>query len=303
MRAARLGGLIEQGDLLVIEMSQLDRVNEGERPARRFGVRKQAVLDSGAGFETQIVVGKGRGTTLDDAAYRPVRAQAASDKRARVILASHAGQLRAVGQLEPILAVPAKQRHADLPIFGRAVGRQRGAAPEIALPLLTSQVAAHPDPEDPEIPGVLGYLWRGGLGGRLVDDVEPLGRGQSRRVADEPQLQHAGQAGPHLIEGVGLTRNVLERVVHSLELLLTDQRQGKLRAPGPGPPCRHQQVHLGVPAVAHVVDEGDLAAEVIEVAEATAAVHEHAQRPRLRLLRDGRLLRRGGGRGDGSRRR
>ena len=91
-------------------------------------------------------------------------------------------------------------------------------------------------------------------------------RGQRRLddVVQEPYPQHLGNTGSGFIVGVGPALGIRVPDVVPVELFEADKIKRELRSPATAL-RRNQDVHLSVSAIAHVVDEHDLPAEVVTV--------------------------------------
>lgn len=121
----------------------------------------------------------------------------------------------------------------------------------------------------------------------LEFDRQPVGQRRFRDVAHQPEFERSREGPTLVVLGRDLRRGELQRVLDAGEPLEADELQGPLVAAAARALRRDQHVDFRLLPVAHVIDEGDFGAEVVEVA--ALAVEEDAQRCCVRL--------RGGGEG------
>ena len=91
-----------------------------------------------------------------------------------------------------------------------------------------------------------------------------------RGISDQAKTKRLCQGATLAVVGVVLGRVEDELVVHPLELLEAIEVQGPGVASPTGVFSRHDHMYLGVWPVAHVIDEYDLAAQIVIVTPTTA---------------------------------
>ena len=201
-----------------------------------------------------------------------------------------------VGELEGVLPVVGEEADPHPPQVGVPVGRDGPAERARRLPFLRVEEHVEPGAEDPEVPGVVlrlrvrhaAHPERIRAAGRyreLLSERRPGG------IAHQAEAQGLGQRAPFAVVRVVLRRVEDQLVVHPREFVTAVEVERPGVTPAAGALAGDQHVDLCVPAVAHVVHEADLAAQVFVVA--AAAVEEHAQE--VGAVRLARCLGRSGG--------
>ena len=200
-----------------------------------------------------------------------------------------------VGELEGVFPVVREEADPHLPHLGVAVGRDRPAHRLPGLAFFRVEEHVQPRAEDPEVPGIVVRLGvrhatraqrTRGAGGHL----EILPQRRLGGVPYEAETQHLGQRASLAVVGVVLGRVEDQLVIHAREVVEAVEIERPRVAAAAGVLAGDQHVNLRVPPVAHVVHEGDLAAQVLVVAR--TAVEENAEQ--IRAVRFARLLRRAG---------
>ena len=177
---------------------------------------------------------------------------------------------------ELLLAVLALGLEVQFPGLGRAVGRQRGADLVLVFGFLAFEVATRADAEDPEVPRIGHGRGRCGSLRRVEGHLQARRKRRFRGIPNQPETEHSREPDAPLILGIGLHRHVRQRLIDSREPSEADELDGVLQAPATGRLSGDEHVHIGVRAVANVVDERDFRAQVVLVA--LRAIEKYSKR-------------------------
>ena len=180
--------------------------------------------------------------------------------------------------------------HLELEVRGD-LARVEGEIERGLAPLgLFFKIAAGADAEDPEFPGIDDV---GRLDPFLEIDREQAPHRRPGGVGDEPHLEDRDIAPADLLFRVGRAHGAEELVVRSRVGAEPDEGEAVLRPAASRRLGRDQDVDVRLFTVPDVVDEGDLRADVIDIA--MIAIDEDFGRGLLELGDVGRFL--GPGRG------
>src|SRR6185503_2064637 len=208
----------------------------------------------------------------------PFTGQALHDQAADVRALRDARHFTSVAELEEVPVVALARGDADLPIGRRARGRGIQAIGLVLARRLATEAGGAVRTEDPFPPGIPGG--RCGTAGdrrRTTErDVELRRRLRVRGVADEADSENAREFAPPLIGGRRLVGGEIERAIESLEPSEADELDDPGRTATAGVLCGDEHVEIGDRSIAHVVDEADVTAQVVDVALVT--VQKDAER-------------------------
>ncbi len=289
VRAERLAGAAEDGDLAVVERVRAGRVGEGELPARRLGVGEDVVFEGGRDARDQLLVAERGGLERGMDAGGDARPDAADEQDGGRVAAVEVLDGGGVIDLDGALAVVAVHAEIELPGRGRAAGGDAAAEAEAGARAFAVEEAVGAEREDPGVPGIARGRDGGAraVGGLVERDVETGGDGGRRGEADEAELDRAREApADHVRRGVA-GADEAERVADTVEAATADVVERVGPAAGAGRLERDQQVDVGGGAVADVVDEPDLGAHVLGVATRTVEVDAHGRVRGVALLPGG----------------
>ena len=113
---------------------------------------------------------------------------------------------------------------------------------------------------------------------RVEGHLQARRKRRFRGIPNQPETEHSREPDAPLILGIGLRRHVRQRLIDSREPSQADELDGVLLASATGGLSGDEHVHIGVRAVANVVDERDFRAQVVLVA--LRAIEEHSKRAR-----------------------
>ena len=264
----RFPGLVEDGSFEIIDASETEPVHDGYGAARGLFVGQDAVLDARRHLAPVPDIPVVAGHVVPEDACRPVRAETPDGVTVEPVPGDTAPDVRLIVPLDFHQIVVEVGAQAQLPLLAHMIGGKAPAGVEHGpVGFLFQFDVSHIGRENPVPPFVVGRLCAGRF--LIFPGIVERESGDGLRLRDirheaQPDRRVDGLAG--LVVRCVPVHCLLERVLDAGKIAAPQERKLVLPPVAARTLIGDEYMHVGLLRVAHVVHEGDLAANVVKIA-------------------------------------